>query len=797
MLAPGALRFALLLAVMPLLLSACHETDNLGGTTDFRLAVETNISAGLVVGDPVTIEVRLVDGLGRFAEQDRDLTLELVRFGGSPLTAAEALNLRNDQSAVGASQADSHPRRFVGNATAAGRFMLRASAPNCSPWMSPPFEVAAGPAAALSFLIAPSDAFSVDRQTLVVEITDTYGNRVDVDGIEVSIAQQVRLSQAGLVTFDEVAVGVPLETAAAAGGSVEVVASSPGLEPAKKSVTVDANVVGGRLTFAHVPLKYDPTFGGSGLDYEGEVPRAIVGAPVLLLAGGKVVAETVSAANGSYRLRWPDVLGPDAVVNVRVLARSDRPKVRVLDNTVDGGGALFALTSDTLVRGDFMAADGGLAGLNLHASSGWTGDRYGEPRAAAPFALLDTVRRATLALVPQWTDTLPLLTIYWSEANQPAAGDAKDGNIGTSHFDLASNALYILGAEDVDTDEYDVPVVVHEWGHFMVARGLLRSDTIGGTHGGGTVLDPRTAFEEGLCNTLAAVGGMTSRPLYADTLGAGQEGGFLENLDRNGSYEFQPGWHAEESVQSAVFDLVDFSGDDGEGWDDVALGWGGLRAALVTAREGDAFLTMFSALDAVELLFPEAGESIGAIRSLHAFTLTEDGGWEANLPLFRAIGPQGDAQVVTLEAAPELSAADGGAHASANRLFTFRGDGRAWEFQVRADRDVDVYLFQDGWPVVRGRSVAPQETVIVTTQPGAFYVGNVRSWAEKDGPFSAAVKIAPQIREKKQPPAWFGGPIHRRSSRIRRLSRPPSPKRIVDGFSPSPVRVRLMPSVRR
>jgi hypothetical protein len=39
------------------------------------------------------------------------------------------------------------------------------------------------------------------------------------------------------------------------------------------------------------------------------------------------------------------------------------------------------------------------------------------------------------------------------------------GHIGTSHWN--GSALYILGKADVDTDEFDDHVIVHEWGHYF------------------------------------------------------------------------------------------------------------------------------------------------------------------------------------------------------------------------------------------------------------------------------------------------------------------------------------------
>jgi hypothetical protein len=56
--------------------------------------------------------------------------------------------------------------------------------------------------------------------------------------------------------------------------------------------------------------------------------------------------------------------------------------------------------------------------------------------------------------------------------------------------------MFLLGKEDVDTDEFDTHVVVHEWGHYFESA-VSRSDSPGGNHALGDLLDARLAFGEG------------------------------------------------------------------------------------------------------------------------------------------------------------------------------------------------------------------------------------------------------------------------------------------------------------
>src|SRR5262249_10516170 len=157
------------------------------------------------------------------------------------------------------------------------------------------------------------------------------------------------------------------------------------------------------------------------------------------------IKETLSENDGSYSLTF----GSDDQVILRVLAETENPSLKVQDNT--NGGALYSLQSaiiDTSAAGDTT--------FNFNAPSGWGGTAYTSTRSAAPFACLDTVYTAAqsfLAVRPR--ANFPALVVNWSKDNRPESGDQALGQIGTSHYDSGLNALFILGKENVDTDEYD------------------------------------------------------------------------------------------------------------------------------------------------------------------------------------------------------------------------------------------------------------------------------------------------------------------------------------------------------
>lgn|GEM_PF-813188 len=736
--------------VLGAMTAACHETDHLGGWFAFRVDVDADWGSR-VAGEPITLTVAVRDGTGALSRRSRGVLLELVGPGGNIGSVGFVAPLVVAVPEEGTATVDVAPLR-------AGRFRLRATGPDATPWLSPRFTVTPAEPAAVQFVSGPRDAWEDDPQSVQVEVLDAYGNRVvegaptlvrlaDGEGALIDEAPSI----AGLATLDPVVLPV---------GTSVVTANAAGLEADQAEVTSGGVMVGGVAQYERVPVKFDDAFGASALDYEQIRQEPIAGATVQLVAGTTVLRTSTTGEDGSYRLAVPSDAASGQPLTVRVLAESRRPRLQVADNTA--GGRVFALESEPFEPGANVVF------VDLLASSGWTGSGYQE-RAAAPFALMDTVRRASWSLVPQWLDSLPRLTIFWSEGNRPVSGDEADGAIGTSHFQVDKDALYVLGAEDEDTDEYDTAVVVHEWGHFLFARGLGRSDTIGGTHGAGYVLDARTAYEEGVCNVLGAITGLAGGNYYSDTSGPLQGRGWLEKLDENLAYDPIPGWYSEGSVQTLVFDLFDAANDAAEDFDNVSYGAAGTLELLVETLDQGNYATVFTLLQAAETLHAEDSAALRALADWHLIDPDDSGGWEANLPLFRAIPAEGGSASLQLEAAVEGSARDWGARASANRWVSFVGDGRTWEVRTASEQDVDLYVSENGWPLLETRSASGYETLIVTTRPGALYVANVRSWEEGDFRFGATLEARPQGAPlKKQPPAWARPLLHGASPSPRR-----------------------------
>jgi hypothetical protein len=311
----------------------------------------------------------------------------------------------------------------------------------------------------------------------------------------------------------------------------------------------------GRVVFDWVEAKDDITEGGDRLDYSSIQQRPVRRAIVQAMAGQTAVAEALTDDDGHYVLHVPN-----GVASVRVQARSRVSAYRpdgIGQEACNGAGWDVQVVDNTMQRALYVLADATphnqtTTGVDLHATLVYSGGHYGS-RAAAPFALLDTVlREIELVCEAVPAVTLPTLYVNWSVNNVPSGNNPAIGQIGTSYFDANQN-LFILGKEDVDTDEYDDHVIAHETGHFIEAK-LYRSDSIGGTHTFGDLLDPRTAFGEGYGD---AISGMVfNDPVYVDTNGLHQASGFSLDVSAAPTANDR-GYYSEDSVMYLLWSLYE------------------------------------------------------------------------------------------------------------------------------------------------------------------------------------------------------------------------------------------------
>ncbi|MCO7225175.1 hypothetical protein [Pleionea sp. CnH1-48] len=336
--------------------------------------------------------------------------------------------------------------------------------------------------------------------------------------------------------------------------------------------------ISGTLTYDHVP--HGASF---QLDYDNTAASPIRGAVVQLLdASDSVVETTASDGSGNYSFQVVLLDNQSTTGKIRVLSQmlqTGTPSwdFSVVDNT--NSNATYALDGEQFTTQDSLTQ-------NLHAASGWGGTDYTAPRAAAPFAILDSIYIAYNKILEVDADAaFPALLINWSVDNVPFSGDLAAGQIGTSFY--SDGNIYVLGASDADTDEYDGHVIVHEWGHYFEDK-FARADSIGGAHSGGDRLDPRVAFGEGWGNAWAGMA--TDDSLYQDSFGVAQGNGFGFDVENNNNTN--PGWFSEGSVQSILYDLYDTTN---EGDDSLSMGFAPIYNVLVgNQRTTNAFTTIFS-----------------------------------------------------------------------------------------------------------------------------------------------------------------------------------------------------------
>lgn len=365
-----------------------------------------------------------------------------------------------------------------------------------------------------------------------------------------------------------------------------------------------------------------PSSSSGSLNYAASTDKPIRGATVQLLSSnGTVLATTTTSTAGAYSVSLPT----SQAVMVRVRAEIKRTgtttgdrDIQIVDNT--GGNALYVLDSTAFTPiADTMQ--------NVRAASGWGGSSYTSTRAAGPFSILDTLYSAQAKIESAAPVSLPTLKVYWSVNNKPTSPfNAATGAVITSFFTVTGGvrSLYLLGAADTDTDEYDTHVVAHEFGHYL-QNAISRDDSVGGSHGSGDKLDARVAFSEGWGNGWSGIA--LGSPIYSDSFGPGQSRGF--NLDVS-----QPatgadrGWYSETTSQYLVWSS------------NAAAGFAPIYTALTALRTSPAYTTLYSfgtalkAATAADITGLYASQNI-VLADAFGTGETNNGGNAANLPVYK------------------------------------------------------------------------------------------------------------------------------------------------------------------
>ena len=482
------------------------------------------------------------------------------------------------------------------------------------------------------------------------------------------------------------------------------------------STTTTTYSLEGTLTYDYVPA----TSSYDALDYNNITTKPIRGAKINLIDSvtGLTLATDASSSSGTYSFSGIS----NSSVQLVIYAQMVTPSVIIEDNTNSDavyGGITAAINLETDNSFD------------VNIPSGWSGSAasgsYSSPRMAAPFAILDDIYTSVAKfLSARPSISFPELKVNWSIDNIASSGDKSDGNIGTSHWD--GSELYILGKADSDTDEYDTHIIVHEWGHYFQSS-LSRSDSIGGSHGTGDVLDPRLAFAEGWGNALSAMM-LYPNVTYFDTYGTRQQSGFGDNLE-SGSNSSNPGWFSETSVELILFDLFDSDSDTN---DTVSLGIGPIYDVIVgELKTTSSFSTLFSFISALKTANSSSATAIDTVVNARGISTiadawgtgeTHNGGLSTNLPVYNTL-TIGSSLNVDLVGGYSSSTRN---KLSNNRLFKFTGNGSTVAVTAQTsggsgnNRDVDLVVYKDGVQLGYRDSVyVGTETVSISTTSGSVY----------------------------------------------------------------------------
>ncbi len=288
--------------------------------------------------------------------------------------------------------------------------------------------------------------------------------------------------------------------------------------------------------------KIDVTDAGLDLSHPVMVPVRNARVEVFSRSSQSVVAVSDTDARGRFSVPAP--LDPN--LTVRVISRLRGMDLKVADNT--NLGDLYVISADVdgrTARSDLLLTD--------------------SSRLSGAFNILEMVERANDTMVQADPKiTLPAVTIFWSTRNTRKSGNVAQGFIGTSYFDPVAGRAFILGDRNVDSDEFDDSVIVHEYGHMIAAR-FSRDDSPGGETHIGDMLDPRLAWSEGWANFFSSV--VRNDSVWRDSSGVNGTTVYRFDIENNTPPGDKPGYWSESSVDSILWD---FYGDHFDG-DDVQL----------------------------------------------------------------------------------------------------------------------------------------------------------------------------------------------------------------------------------
>jgi K319L-like, PKD domain len=486
---------------------------------------------------------------------------------------------------------------------------------------------------------------------------------------------------------------------------------------------------------------------GTGLSY-GAMSYVPLDADVLVevvdVASNTVLASSNTTLNFDFEV--PSQRDVAVRVTAAMVRQAPLPlphwNISVRDLDAAGGpvGAIYSYTAPMFNTGvDWTHTD-------VRIPSGWStsGQLTGE-RSAAPFAILAAVQRGLALVTGVLPDAdFPRLTIDWSPTN--------DGEATFFHADANDSLrrIVLAGEADVDTQEYDPAVILHEFGHY-IDHTFGRSDSIGGRHSLGDRVDMRVAFGEGFASALGAIARQDS--VYRDSFGAGQHNSGFVDIERDRSDE---GWYSESSVQELVWDMYDTSSQAIEPADLVELNFAPLWRVLHGAqRDTTAMTSVFTFMTALKQENPaevasidaqlQAEDIVGLTMDAYGSTETHNAGSADGLPIYRDIALGSTVQVRSTN---EFGVGNKLSSHRFLRLNLAEPASVRFDVSAAAGKDPDIEVFLRGRPLAA--SMGPANENFALTLGAGEYILDVYDCGNADcndnvtaGPTDITVSVTP------------------------------------------------------
>jgi hypothetical protein len=419
---------------------------------------------------------------------------------------------------------------------------------------------------------------------------------------------------------------------------------------------------------------------------------------------------SVSETDGLGRFKAS--VQPQSPVVVRVLSRLRYTDLRVVDNT--NNGALYVLQTEFDPRESpaILVSD--------------------VTRKSGAFNILEMIQRGNdLVHIADARIIPPTPAIFWSVRNTTQNGNKAAGQVGTTYFSLTTNTAYILGDRDVDSDEFDDSVILHEYAHMLAAR-FSRDDSPGLAHGIGDMEDARLAWSEGWANFFS--GAARYDAIYRDSRGPNGASIMRIDLEENVPPLDQPGYWSEASVDTLLWDLFDDHADNG---DTVQYPFASIWGA-VTDLKNDHFVYLPEFLDHFVSREPSSADAVIAMAQPRHIDYVPNTQPSISNPFPK---PMSTGEVDTGYVDSLTAKRTNLAQSSHFYSFSTTGDAVSIRLDITAlgpgnnanANDLDLFLLDSNGKVVdqSDRGLNGQSELISRRVPAGFYVIEIRSYYTK------------------------------------------------------------------